>query len=792
MKISYQWLRERVATKLDARALADRLTLAGIEVGAIEPVAPPLDKVIVGDVVSVTPHPSADRLKCCQVRVSAKETLEIVCGAANVAVNMRVPVALAGATLPGGNVIRESEIRGRRSQGMLCSAAELGLEDDGEGLLDLGREAALGKPLAAVLGLNDVTLEVELTPNRGDCLSVAGLAREIAALTGARLAATRSRKAATGSRQRIEIVLEASQDCPSYAGRVIIGIDPAARTPLWMKERLRRSGIRPIWPVVDITNYVMLELGQPMHAFDLARLAGKIRVRHAKAGERLTLLDGKEIELQPGSLLIADDRQPLALAGIMGGQGSAVGGGTRDVFLESAYFRPEAISGRARHLGLQTDSSYRFERGVDPQLQRQALERATALLLDIAGGNPGPVTEKKSSRHLPRRAPIRLRSVRLARLLGTELPRAGVEGILKRLAMRINRQRDGWRVLPPAYRFDIAREEDLIEEIARVHGYAELPSRLPLLTMSPIAVPEGQVGVSRLRQLLVDRDYQEVITYSFVDAAMNRLLDPGARTAELANPIAADMAVMRTSLWPGLLNSLRHNLNRQQGRVRLFEVGRCFVLVENGYRQDKRIGGVLCGPVLAEQWGSASRPVDFFDIKSDIEALIRLTGRFDECRFLPGSHPALHPGQSADIVLGGKRVGVAGCLHPWIQSKLGFDLPALLFDLDLGLFEHVTVPKFVELSRFPSIRRDISIVVDDDLPAAKLIEKIQEVAGNLLVNLELFDEYRGKGIDSGRKSLALGLTFQDSSRTLKEAEVEAETVKVINALAAEYRAELRR
>jgi phenylalanyl-tRNA synthetase beta chain len=791
MKISYQWLRERVATTLDAQCLADRLTLAGIEVGAITPVAPPLDNVVVGEVVSVSPHPSADRLKCCRVRVSARQVLDIVCGAANVAVNMRVPLALPGAKLPDGNVIRESDIRGQRSQGMLCSAAELGLESYGEGLLELDRKAPPGKPLTQLLGLDDVTLEIELTPNRGDCLSIAGLAREVAALTGARLAMHRYVKVRTSDRQRVDVVLEAPQDCPSYAGRVVSGIDPTARTPLWMKERLRRCGIRPIYPVVDVTNYVMLELGQPMHAFDLAKLTGRIRVRHAGADERLTLLDGNQIELPTGSLLIADDKQPLALAGIMGGQSSAVGDDTHDVFLESAYFRPQAIAGRARHLGLQTDSSYRFERGVDPQLQRQALERATALLLEIAGGKPGLVTEKRSSRHLPRRAPIRLRSARVARLLGAELPRIGVEGILKRLAMQVRRQGGNWRVLPPSYRFDIEREEDLIEEIARVHGYAELPSRLPLMTMTPSAVPEGQISVGRLRRLLVDRDFQEVITYSFVDAAMNKLIDPDAQTAVLANPIASDMAVMRTSLWPGLLGALRYNLNRQQSRVRLFEIGRCFVPDGNGYRQDKQIGAVLYGPAMVEQWGSATRPVDYFDAKADIEALIRITGQYDKFNFLPGSHPALHPGQSADIVLEDRKVGVIGTLHPRFQSILECDLPVQLFSLDLNLFEHVKVPNFVEISRFPSIRRDISIVVDEKLPAAKLIEKIRNVAGNLLVNLELFDEYRGKGIDSGRKSLALGLTFQDSSRTLKEAEVEAETAKVIKALQAEYRAELR-
>jgi phenylalanyl-tRNA synthetase beta chain len=791
MKISYNWLREWVAPKLDARALAERLTLAGIEVGAIEPVAPALADVVVAEVLEVAPHPSADRLKVCTVRSVGQQTYQVVCGAANVVAGMHAPLALPGARLPGGIEIREAELRGVRSQGMLCSASELGLEDASQGLLDLGRDAPVGKPLAQALGLDDVVLDVELTPNRGDCLSIAGLAREVAALTGAALRAPRITPVRATSRRSFPVVLEAPQDCPRYAGRVIEGIRADASTPLWLKERLRRSGIRSIHPVVDVTNYVMLELGQPMHAFDLGRLRGQVRVRHATAGETLKLLDARTIELQPGTLVIADDTEPLALAGIMGGEGSGVGSETRDVFLESAYFRPEAIAGRARALGLQTDSSYRFERGVDPTLQRLAVERATRLLLEITGGKAGPIVEKVSARYAPRKASVHLRAARIERLLGTALPGKSVEMLLKRLGLQVARARGGWRASPPAYRFDIKREEDLIEELARVHGYEKLPSRLPAVTMPTCTASEATTSEARLRALLVDRDYREVVTYSFVDPALNRLIDPGTEPAALANPISADMAVMRTSLWPGLVGALLYNLNRQQTRVRLFEVGRCFHPQAKGYRQDKRLAGLVCGSALGEQWGSAGRTVDLFDAKGDVEALFGLVGHKERLGFAMGEHPALHPGQAVQVALNGRAVGVLGALHPDLHSKLGIDTKVILFELELGALLQGTVPNFREISKFPSIRRDIAVIVDDSVTSAQVLERVRNVAGNLLVNLELFDQYRGKGIDSGRKSLAVALTLQDSSRTLKEIEVEEVIQRVVAELETKLGAQLR-
>lgn len=785
MKISERWLREWVSPRLDAKALADRLTMAGLEVGAIEPVAPDLERVVVGEIISAEPHPSADKLRLCRVSIGQGKTLDIVCGAANAAAGMKAPVALEGAALPGGMKIKRTEIRGVASSGMLCSASELGLAESAEGLLPLDGDARTGMSLADYMALDDVTLEVDLTPNRGDCLSVAGIAREVSALTGAKLKTPANKPIAAKHRRRIAIKLDAPRDCPRYVGRLITDINPAAATPMWMKERLRRSGVRSIHPVVDVTNYVMLELGQPMHAFDLDKLHGAIHVRLAGKNETLVLLDGKRIALEAGSLLIADDRQPLALAGIMGGFDSAVSDASRHLLLESAWFRPEAISLRARSHGLQTESSQRFERGVDPGLQRLAMERATSLLLGITGGKPGPVIEQTARRDLPRVSPISLRSARVEKLLGMRVPVNNIETILRRLGMKMKKSGSNWTVTPPAWRSDVGREVDLIEEIARVHGYHKVPSRLPRAEMRARPVAESSAGEFRLRAALVDRDYQEVITYSFVDAKTQVLVDPQTAPAQLANPISADMAVMRTTLWPGLLQAIVYNQNRQQMRVRLFEIGRTFLPRGSDVIQERMLGGCVYGEALAEQWGTPRRDVDFFDAKADVEALLTLAGTGHEPRFRPGRHPALHPGQTAEIWLRDQRAGMIGLLHPQTQSRLGLDHPVVLFELRLSLLQRTKVPIFHEFSKFPSIRRDIAIIVPEATLAQAVVDCVQKVTGKLLVNLELFDEYRGKGIDSGRKSLALGLTLQDSSRTLNDDEVERVMREVVTTLESE-------
>lgn len=791
MKLSEKWLREWVNPRLDTKQLAERLTMAGLEVGAVEPVASPLDGVVVGEILSVTPHPNAERLRVCEVNVGEKHPRTIVCGAANAAAGLKAPVALPGARLPGDKTIAEAELRGVKSSGMLCSTQDLGLEESSDGLLVLDARARPGMSFAKFLGLDDVTLEVDLTPNRGDCLSVAGIAREVAALTGAALKAPKSRRVVVKSRKRMKVVLEAPQDCPVYLGRVIEDINPHATTPLWMKERLRRSGLRAIHPVVDVTNYVLLELGQPMHAFDLDRLSGNVHARLARKGELLTLLDGKQISPEPGTLLITDDRKPLALAGIMGGLDSAVSDTTRHLFLECAHFRPETIAGRARALGLQTESSQRFERGVDPALPRTAMERATELLLTIVGGKAGPVVEQISKRHLPASEPIALRALRIARVLGHDVPAAQVTGILKRLGTKVKTVRGGWRVLPPSYRFDIRREIDLIEEIARVHGYEKLSPSRPRIDMRARPLPEGRVTEQRLRTALADRDYQEVITYSFVDPALQKLLDPTIEPLHLANPIAADMSVMRTTLWAGLLQTVVYNQNRQVERLRLFELGRRFLPRADGLVQEPVLAGVVTGPAVAPQWGATSRAADFFDAKADVEALLALTGRAQDYRFRAARHPALHPGMTAEILFAGHHAGWIGMLHPELGVRLGLVQGVGLFELALPAMQEGKVPVYRDISRFPAIRRDLAVVVDETMPAETVLECVSRMAGNLLVNLELFDEYRGKGIDSGRKSLALGLTLQDSSRTLKDSEIEDLLARVVTALETEFGARLR-
>lgn len=797
MKISEQWLREWVTTREDTKALAASLTRAGLEVGSVLPVAPPLDRVVVGEILALTPHPQAERLNVCRVDAGQKVPLTIVCGAANAAVGMKVPVALPGAILRGGVSIAETAIRGVNSSGMLCSAAELGLAESATGLLVLERQARPGMSLTKYLQLDDTQIEVELTPNRGDCLSIRGLARELAAIGSARMKAPKLKAAPVKSKRKLAVKLSAKKSCARYAGRVIEGIDPEAESPMWLKERLRRGGIRSIHPVVDITNYVMLELGQPMHAFDLDRLHGAIVVRQAIHGEPLELLDGKTVKLDKLDLVIADNKQPLALAGIMGGQGSSVTDTTRHIFLESAWFRPEAIGMRARHYGLHSESSHRFERGVDPELQREALERATSLVLALCGGKAGPIAEAVSNPELPKRNPILLREERIERVLGLHFSSEKVRSILGGLGMKLSRSSGGkgsrWKVIPPSWRFDISREVDLIEELARINGYDKIAPRLPTGELRPGRYPEATVSMRRMRTALIDRDYQEAITYSFVDPALQVRLSPQLPVLRLANPISAEMAEMRSTLWPGLIQALQYNLNRQQGRVRFFEIGRRYgVSPDNKISEIPVISGIVTGTSMHQQWGSPARVADFFDVKADVEALMSLGG-MQRFSFRPATNPAFHPGQSAEIVSPGsqKPAGFIGLLHPEIQSKIGLDQPVIMFEVEISAIFSGKSPKFTEISRFPSVRRDIAIVLDRKIISQNVIDLASAAAGPLLVNLELFDEYRGEGIDSGRKSLALGLTFQDSSRTLNDEDVEKAVQDVLSVLASRFGAQLR-
>ena len=789
MKFNERWIREWVDPPIDTEELTTRLTAVGLEVESIAPVAGTIDHVAVAEIIDVAPHPAADKLHLCDVNDGTGSTHRVVCGAPNVRPGMRAAYARAGARLPDGTKIRNSRIRGETSHGMLCSARELGLGDDADGILELDPEAPPGADLVAWLELDDATIEVGLTPNRGDCLCILGIAREIA--TACRAAMRRvERTECVPARidHVLPIALDAPQRCPRYVGRVIRGVDPGAKSPLWMTERLRRCGVRPLSAVVDVTNYVMLELGQPMHAFDLARLDSGIRVRNGRDGESLTLLDGTIIELDADALVIADESRPVALAGVMGGLESGVTGRTHDVFLESAWFEPRTIALEARRRSMHTDASHRFERTVAPDLQGRAMERATALLTSITGGQAGPIIEAVDEDHVPRAEPIALRRARIRRVLGAEIPADDVHDILLRLGMQMEETRLGWTVTPPPYRPDIGIEVDLIEEVARIVGFENLPGTIPAADLGIGAQEEGHVEVERIRARLVDRGYHEAVTYSFVDAALQSRMAPALDGAALANPIASDMDVMRTTLWPGLLGAAIHNANRQQSRIRLFETGLVFVRDFDRVHQPGMIGAIAAGPVMPEQWAHETRLVDFYDVKGDVEALLALSGQAAE--FVADSHPALHPGQTAGIVHRGDRIGTIGALHPSLASE--FRLPgAVLFELRLDSICASTLPKFKALSRFPAVRRDISLVVPRAIDVADVRNCIRQSGVEVLQNLELFDVYVGEGIDSGKKSISLALTFQSRSRTLDDTEVNTALSVILDSLSKTLGAALR-
>ena len=789
MKFSETWLREWVNPPLDTSALVAQLTMAGIEVDAVTPAAGDFTGVVVAQVASLNKHPDADKLNVCQVSTGSGELLQIVCGASNVRAGMKIPLATLGAILPGDFKIKQSKLRGVESFGMLCSEKELGLAETSQGLMELANDAPLGQNIRQYLQLDDQCIEVDLTPNRSDCLSIAGIARELGVLNQCDVNAIQIKPVAASIKDVFNVEVTATQACPRYLSRIVKNINSAASTPLWMVERLRRSGIRSLGPVVDVTNYVMLELGQPMHAFDLDSLQGGIQVRLARVDEKITLLDGKSIVLNPQTLIIADTQKPLAIAGIMGGEGSGVTGATKNVLLECAFFAPLAIAGRARELGLHTDSSHRFERGVDPALQTSAMERATQLLLDISGGQAGPITEKITSATLPKPAPILLRHARIKRLLGIQFDDAEVRQILGRLGMQIKAAGNDWQITPPGSRFDIAIEADLIEELIRVRGYNTIPRTLPRYQPEMKAVSESVLLRSSLRRVLVDRGYHEVITYSFVDPQWQAAIDPSIKPMVLANPISSDLSAMRTSLWPGLLKIALYNLNRQQPRIRLFETGLVYIQGDDGLQQQARIAGLICGDSAPEQWGEVARPVDFYDIKSDVEALLAQTRGVITFESL--AHFALHPGQSACIKRDGVIIGWVGALHPQAQKVLDIAARVYVFELDQKQILQAEVPAFSPLSKFPEVRRDIAILVGHDVLAASIMAEIRAVASNELTEVTLFDVYTGKGVENGLKSVALGLILQGFSRTLTDEDVDSEVVKIIESLRQKFGATLR-
>ncbi len=785
MQFSEAWLRSLVNPALNTQELGHLLTMAGLEVEALTPVAPAFDLVVVAEILSAEKHPDADRLQVCQVNVGASQPLTIVCGAANARAGLKTACALVGAVLPGDFAIKQAKVRGVASYGMLCSTKELGVSGDAAGILELSGDAPVGQSLRRWLSLDDQLLTLKLTPNRGDCLSLQGIAREVAALADAPLMSIDCAPVAVTSDATHPVAIEEETACPRYCGRVIHGLDANAATPNWMIERLERSGLRAIHPVVDVSNYVLLELGQPMHAFDLARLQGGIRVRMGRAGETLALLNEQHITLAGDALTIADDSGALALAGIMGGVATAVSPATSAIFLEAAHFHPDAIAGRARRYGLSTDSSHRFERGVDPELPRRALERASRLILDICGGAGGPVVEVGPG--VPARAPITFRPARVRRLLGFDLADTVIRTLLLRLDLKVVGEAEVWQVSVPSHRFDLNAEVDLIEEIARVHGYDAIPVAAPRGQARMLPVGEGKRTPHDLKKLMVARGYQEIITYSFLSEELDRDFRTTGGALPLLNPIASQMGVMRGSLMGGLIQTLKHNLNHGQERLRLFEIGRVF-LAADADAQPLHAAGLVFGAAHAEQWGEPTRPVDFFDLKADVEALVQA----HTVAFLPATHPALHPGQCARVHLDGVAAGWIGALHPRLVQSHGLCRAPILFEIDLTPLLAGQAPRYLSVPRLPSVRRDIAVVVDAREPLAAMLEGVRAAMPALVSEFALFDVYQGQGVDQGKKSLAFKMLLQHTEKTLTEPEIESAVQNVVGILSDQFNANLRR
>lgn len=790
MKFSEKWLREFVNPEIDTDELTHQLTMAGLEVDGVEPAYQVFEGLVVAEVKSVSKHPDADKLHVCQVDCGDKELLNIVCGAPNVKQGMRTILAKVGAKLPGKEQLKPVSLKGVQSHGMLCSASEIGLGDDHDGIIELSASEPLGKPLNELIDSDDNIIEISLTPNRGDCLSIKGIAREVGVVNQLKLAASEANTVEATSTISRKIKVSAEQDCPRYVGRVIEGVNTKIKSPLWLSEKLRSSGIRSINIIVDITNFVMLELGQPMHAFDNARLQGEINVRYPVENEKIKLLDESEYEVKPKTLLISDESGPLAMAGLMGGFESSVTLETNDIFLESAFFKPETIIGEARQYGLHTDSSHRFERGVDPELQQTAIERASELILQLCGGKAGPITEVKSERDIPTNKEVILRKSQIKRVLGIELEEEFVTSTFLRLGMECKFEENQWVVIAPSQRFDINIEVDLIEELARIYSYDAISVASPSNPLSLRPLNQSLKTVSQLREVLINRDYQEVITYSFVDPKLNKLLKNNDKTMLLANPIAPELAEMRTSLWPGLLNSLQYNLKRQRERVRLFETG----LVFNGnedLKQDHHIAGVIYGNINNKQWDKVDILSDFYDLKADIETIIYAIAGSESAEFKRVELDSLHPGQSVEITIDGNIVGYFGQLHPRISADLGLENKVYLFEIEVKKLVGKNNVNYKSTSRYPSVRRDIALLFAETTPYSDITNCVKKHATELLSNLELFDLYQGEGIEKGKKSLALGLTFQATSSTLKDEEVETIMGNIIDGLYNKFGAKLR-
>jgi phenylalanyl-tRNA synthetase beta chain len=793
VKVSVKWLRELVPIgDMPVEELARALTMGGLEVEEIAPVAAEFSGIVVGHVKSVAPHPNADKLRVTQVDAGTGTLLTIVCGAPNVAEGQKVPCALVGAKLPGGTnqpamEIRQAKLRGVESSGMLCSARELGLSQDHAGLLVLDADAPVGRDVRTILDLDDTYLTLKLTPNRGDCLSMHGIARDLAAILGVDATLPAVAPAPQAIADKRQVTITETRACARYCGRVVRGVDARARSPQWMVRRLERAGLRAISPLVDITNYVMLERGQPMHAFDDAKLRGAIGVRFMQAGERLKLLNDQEVECRPRLLAITDASGPVALGGVMGGHATMVGDATGDVFFEAAYFDPEAVQGKARELALTSDAAYHFERGVDFAGCAAAIERATALTLEICGGAAGPVVQAEGE--LPARKPVMVRPSRVRALLGYEVSEDEMHAVFERLACEPEAVSGGLRVVPPSWRFDLAIEEDFVEEVARIHGYEHVPASPPRASVPMLPLHDGMRSRFDLRHALADLGYQEVVSYSFVDPEWERDLAGNERPVRLANPIASHMSVMRTTLLGGLIQALRSNLNRGHERVRLFEIGRCFEGTEtNDNAQPERVAGLSLGARWPEQWGvQKEQPIDFFDAKGDVEALTgaRALG------FRADVHPACHPGRCARVSLAGREIGIVGELHPRLQQVYELPSAPVVFELLTAPLLNGPGPRFQGVSRMPTVRRDYAFLVFESIPSGAILEAVRKRVPAFVREVQVFDQYRGKGVEPGKKSLALRIVMQDTDRTLTDSEVEGVMASVREQINEEFQAKPR-
>ncbi len=794
MKFSESWLREWVNPQVSTDELCEQLSMAGLEVDGVEPAAAEFSGVVVGEVVECGPHPDADKLQVTKVNVGGDELLDIVCGAPNCRLGLKVAVAMVGAVLPGDFKIKKAKLRGQPSHGMLCSFSELGMGEDHSGILELPSDAPVGQDIRQYLELEDSIIEIDLTPNRADCLGIKGVAREVGVLNQADVNELELHETTVSSKAARQIKLENAQACPRYLGRVIENVDLSKQAPLWMKEKLRRSGIRSIDAVVDITNYVLIELGHPMHAFDNDKLSGDIIVRSAKSAEKLKLLDGNEVELQTDTLLIADEEKALAMAGIFGGEHSGVSEITQNIFLEAAFFDNDLIMGKARQYGLHTDASHRYERGVDPALQFVAMERATQLLLEVVGGQVGPIVEAVSEEHMPLRNKIELRSSRLSRVLGADIEATRVIDILQRLGMAVECDDKAWRVTAPSYRFDIDIEEDLIEEVARVYGYNNIANAAPLARLKMTTQHEQRTPLSSFKHVLCNHGCQEAVTYSFVDPKKQSLLFPDAPSLTLPHPISADMSVMRVSLLTGLLQALSYNQKRQQNNLAFFETGLVFKAdenAENGVHQVPKIAAVLGGNTHEEHWSIANKPVDFFDAKALVESLFSLSAGLHQVEFEKAQHTAFHPGQCAAIKLNNEVVGYLGAIHPQFKKKLGLSGQTFAFELDINSIEARNLPSAQVISKFPAIRRDLAITVSEAVETGKLLKSIEKIGISELLSINLFDVYTGEGISQGEKSLALSIWLQSVEKTMEDQEIQNTVDKVVRHLRDNFSAALR-